>query len=399
MPLMKCLAKMELNGVRIDSASLNASAEKLREEILSIQKEVTDMAGEEFNLSSAKQVGEILFDKLKIVEKAKKTKTGQYVTSEEVLESLSSKHPIVKKILEYRGIKKLLSTYVEALPELINPKTGKIHTSYNQTVTATGRLSSSNPNLQNIPIRDEMGKEIRRAFIPDEGHVFFSADYSQIELRIMAHLSQDENMVSAFNAGEDIHTATSAKIYGVDTSEVTKDMRRNAKTANFGIIYGISAFGLSERLGISRTEAKTLIEGYFKTYPGVQDYITNSVNKAKENGYVETIFGRKRYLSDINSANSVVRAFAERNAVNAPIQGSAADIIKIAMVNIDRRFICEGIKSQMILQVHDELNFNVLESELEKVKEIVIEEMQNAYKLRVPLIADYGIGKNWLEAH
>ena len=399
MPLMQCLAKMELNGVRIDSAALNASADKLREEILSIQNEAIEMAGEEFNLSSAKQVGEILFDKLKIVEKAKKTKTGQYVTSEEVLESLSSKHPIVKKILEYRGIKKLLSTYVEALPEMINAKTGKIHTSYNQTVTATGRLSSSNPNLQNIPIRDEMGKEIRRAFIPDEGHVFFSADYSQIELRIMAHLSGDENMVNAFNAGEDIHTATSAKIYGVEISEVTKDMRRNAKTANFGIIYGISAFGLSERLGISRTEAKTLIEGYFKTYPQVQEYISNSINKAKDNGYVETIFGRKRYLSDINSANSVVRAFAERNAVNAPIQGSAADIIKIAMVNIDRRFTQENIQSQMILQVHDELNFNVLESELEKVKEIVIEEMQNAYKLRVPLIADYGVGKNWLEAH
>ena len=399
MPLMQCLAKMELNGVRIDSAALNASAEKLREEILSIQNEAIEMAGVEFNLSSAKQVGEILFDKLKIVEKAKKTKTGQYVTSEEVLESLSSKHPIVKKILEYRGIKKLLSTYVEALPEMINAKTGKIHTSYNQTVTATGRLSSSNPNLQNIPIRDEMGKEIRRAFIPDEGHVFFSADYSQIELRIMAHLSEDENMVNAFNAGEDIHTATSAKIYGVEISEVTKDMRRNAKTANFGIIYGISAFGLSERLGISRTEAKTLIEGYFKTYPQVQEYISNSINKAKDNGYVETIFGRKRYLSDINSANSVVRAFAERNAVNAPIQGSAADIIKIAMVNIDRRFTQENIQSQMILQVHDELNFNVLESELEKVKEIVIEEMQNAYKLRVPLIADYGVGKNWLEAH
>ena len=399
MPLMKCLAKMELNGVRIDSNALNASADKLREEILNIQNEVTQMAGEEFNLSSAKQVGEILFDKLKIVEKAKKTKTGQYVTSEEVLESLSSKHPIVKKILEYRGIKKLLSTYVEALPELVNHKTGKIHTSYNQTVTATGRLSSSNPNLQNIPIRDEMGKEIRRAFIPDEGHVFFSADYSQIELRIMAHLSGDENMVNAFNAGEDIHTATSAKIYGVEISEVTKDMRRNAKTANFGIIYGISAFGLSERLGISRTEAKTLIEGYFKTYPQVQEYITNSINKAKENGYVETIFGRKRYLADINSANSVVRSFAERNAVNAPIQGSAADIIKIAMVNIDRRFEEENIKSQMILQVHDELNFNVLESEIDKVKQIVIEEMQSAYSLRVPLIADYGIGSNWLEAH
>ena len=399
MPLMKCLAKMELNGVRIDSNALNASADRLREEILKIQNEVTEMAGEEFNLSSAKQVGEILFDKLKIVEKAKKTKTGQYVTSEEVLESLSSKHPIVKKILEYRGIKKLLSTYVEALPELVNPKTGKIHTSYNQTVTVTGRLSSSNPNLQNIPIRDEMGKEIRKAFIPDEGHVFFSADYSQIELRIMAHLSGDENMVNAFNAGEDIHTATSAKIYGVEISDVTKDMRRNAKTANFGIIYGISAFGLSERLGISRTEAKTLIEGYFKTYPQVQEYITNSINKAKENGYVETIFGRKRYLSDINSHNSVVRSFAERNAVNAPIQGSAADIIKIAMVNIDRRFEQENIQSQMILQVHDELNFNVLESEIERVKQIVIEEMQSAYSLRVPLIADYGIGKNWLEAH
>lgn len=399
MPLMECLAKMELNGVRIDSAALNASAEKLREEILKIQKEVTDMAGEEFNLSSAKQVGEILFDKLKIVEKAKKTKTGQYVTSEEVLESLSGKHPIVKKILEYRGIKKLLSTYVEALPEMINPKTGKIHTSYNQTVTATGRLSSSNPNLQNIPIRDEMGKEIRRAFIPDKNCVFFSADYSQIELRIMAHLSEDENMINAFNAGEDIHTATSAKIYGVVISEVTKDMRRNAKTANFGIIYGISAFGLSERLGISRTESKNLIESYFKTYPQVQKYISDSVNNAKEKGYVETIFGRKRYLPDINSHNSVVRSFAERNAVNAPIQGSAADIIKIAMVNIDRRFEKENIKSQMILQVHDELNFNVLEEELEQVKQIVIEEMQSAYTLRVPLIADYGIGNNWLEAH
>lgn len=399
MPIMECLAKMELNGVRIDSAALNASAEKLREEILKIQKEVTDMAGEEFNLSSAKQVGEILFDKLKIVEKAKKTKTGQYVTSEEVLESLSGKHPIVKKILEYRGIKKLLSTYVEALPEMINPKTGKIHTSYNQTVTATGRLSSSNPNLQNIPIRDEMGKEIRRAFIPDKNCVFFSADYSQIELRIMAHLSEDENMINAFNAGEDIHTATSAKIYGVEISEVTKDMRRNAKTANFGIIYGISAFGLSERLGISRTESKNLIESYFKTYPQVQKYISDSVNNAKEKGYVETIFGRKRYLPDINSHNSVVRSFAERNAVNAPIQGSAADIIKIAMVNIDRRFEKENIKSQMILQVHDELNFNVLEEELEQVKQIVIEEMQSAYTLRVPLIADYGIGNNWLEAH
>lgn len=399
MPLMKCLAKMELSGVRIDSNSLNASANILREQILKIQDEVTEIAGEEFNLSSAKQVGEILFDKLKIVEKAKKTKTGQYVTSEDVLESLSSKHPIVKKILEYRGIKKLLSTYVEALPELVNPKTGKIHTSYNQTVTATGRLSSSNPNLQNIPIRDEMGKEIRKAFIPDDGCVFFSADYSQIELRIMAHLSEDENMLSAFNAGEDIHAATSAKIYGVDIKDVTKEMRRNAKTANFGIIYGISAFGLSERLGISRTEAKELIDGYFKSYPQIQEYISNSINNAKANGYVETIFKRKRYLPDINSHNSVVRSFAERNAVNAPIQGSAADIIKLAMVNINKRFEKENIKSQMILQVHDELNFNVIEDELEKVKQIVLEEMQNAYFLKVPLIADFGVGKNWLEAH
>lgn len=399
MPLMKCLAKMELSGVRIDSNSLNASANILREQILKIQDEVTEIAGEEFNLSSAKQVGEILFDKLKIVEKAKKTKTGQYVTSEDVLESLSSKHPIVKKILEYRGIKKLLSTYVEALPELVNPKTGKIHTSYNQTVTATGRLSSSNPNLQNIPIRDEMGKEIRKAFIPDDGCVFFSADYSQIELRIMAHLSEDENMLSAFNAGEDIHAATSAKIYGVDIKDVTKEMRRNAKTANFGIIYGISAFGLSERLGISRTEAKELIDGYFKSYPQIQEYISNSINNAKANGYVETIFKRKRYLPNINSHNSVVRSFAERNAVNAPIQGSAADIIKLAMVNINKRFEKENIKSQMILQVHDELNFNVIEDELEKVKQIVLEEMQNAYFLKVPLIADFGVGKNWLEAH
>lgn len=399
MPLMVVLADMENCGVRVDVNALKYSSEKLSERLCEIEKEVYEIAGIEFNISSAKQVGEVLFGQLKIDEKAKKTKTGQYSTSEEVLEKLKSKHPIVEKILEYRGLKKLLSTYINALPELIEARTGKIHTSFNQTVTATGRLSSSNPNLQNIPIRDEEGKEIRRAFVPDEGCLFFSADYSQIELRIMAHLSQDPNMMEAFLNHEDIHTATSAKIYKVNNDDVTKDMRRKAKTANFGIIYGISVFGLADRLTIPRGEAKELIDGYFETYPKVKEYMDHAIQIAKEQGYVETILHRKRMLPDINSANSVVRGYAERNAINAPIQGSAADIIKIAMINIFRRFEAEGLKSKMILQVHDELNFNVYPDEKEKVQQIVIDEMQNAYPLSVPLIVDSSYGDNWLEAH
>lgn len=399
MPLMQVLATMERTGVRIDSKALKQSSNVLTDEMLKYESEIHRMAGVEFNVSSAKQVGEILFDRMKIDEKAKKTKTGQYSTSEDVLEKLKSKHPIVGKILEYRGLKKLLSTYIDALPELINPKTGKVHTSYNQTVTSTGRLSSSNPNLQNIPIRDSQGKEIRRAFIPDENSIFLSADYSQIELRIMAHLSQDKNMLEAFNNGLDIHTATAAKIYKVSLDQVTSDMRRKAKTANFGIIYGISVFGLADRLNIPRGEAKELIDGYFMTYPSVRDYMDESIRHAKELGYVETLLGRKRFLNDINSQNSVVRGYAERNAINAPIQGTAADIIKIAMVRIQQRFNEENIQTKMIMQVHDELNFTVPENELEKVKKLVTQEMENAFALKVPLIADAGIGKNWLEAH
>ena len=338
-------------------------------------------------------------DKLKIVEKAKKTKTGQYVTSEEVLESLRHKHPVVEKILEHRGLKKLLGTYIDALPQLINPRTGRVHTSFNQTVTATGRLSSSNPNLQNIPIRDENGKEIRKAFIPDEGCLFFSADYSQIELRIMAHLSEDKNMIDAFLSNHDIHAATAAKVYKIDLKDVGSDMRRKAKTANFGIIYGISVFGLAERMNVDRKEAKELIDGYFETYPGVKAYMDKSIQVAQEKGYVETIFHRKRFLPDINSRNAVVRGYAERNAINAPIQGSAADIIKVAMARIYQRFQAEGIQAKMILQVHDELNFSVPVNEKERVEEIVIEEMEKAYRMHVPLKADCGWGKNWLEAH
>lgn len=399
MPLMVVLADMEKEGVRVDVNALKFSSDRLSERLCEIETEVYQIAGIEFNISSAKQVGDVLFGQMKIDEKAKKTKTGQYSTSEEVLEKLKSKHPIVEKILEYRGLKKLLSTYINALPELIDKRTGKIHTSFNQTVTATGRLSSSNPNLQNIPIRDEEGKEIRRAFVPDEGCLFFSADYSQIELRIMAHLSQDPNMMEAFLNDEDIHTATSAKIYKVSNEDVTKDMRRKAKTANFGIIYGISVFGLADRLTIPRGEAKELIDGYFATYPKVKEYMDKAIQVAKEHGYVETILHRKRMLPDINSANSVVRGYAERNAINAPIQGSAADIIKIAMINIYRRFEEEGLKSKMILQVHDELNFNVYPDEKDKVQQIVIDEMQNAYPLTVPLIVDSSYGENWLEAH
>lgn len=399
MPLMKVLARMEQNGVRIDSEALRISSVVLTGEMIELEKQIHELAGYEFNVSSPAQVGEILFDRLKLDEKAKKTKTGQYSTSEDVLEKIRSKHPIIGKILDYRGLKKLLSTYIDALPQLINQSTGKVHTSFNQTVASTGRLSSTNPNLQNIPIRDAQGKEIRKAFIPDEGCVFLSADYSQIELRIMAHLSGDANMLEAFNSGHDIHTATAAKIFKKPIEEVTSDMRRKAKTANFGIIYGISTFGLADRLSIPRSEAKELIEGYFTTYPDVKRYMDEAIQRAKEAGFVETIFGRKRFLADINSQNSIVRGYAERNAINAPIQGSAADIIKIAMVKIQSRLDKEQLHTTMTMQVHDELNFNVPASEIEVAKKIVVDEMESAIKLQVPLIADCGVGANWLEAH
>lgn len=399
MPLMRVLSVIERNGVRIDSGALKLSSEILTNEMNLLENEIHDMADYVFNVSSPAQVGEVLFDKLQLDAKAKKTKTGQYSTAEDVLEKIRSKHPIVSKILDYRGLRKLLSTYIDALPLLVNARTGKIHTSYNQTVTSTGRLSSTNPNLQNIPIRDAQGKEIRKAFIPDDGCLFLSADYSQIELRIMAHLSGDANMLEAFNSGHDIHTATAAKIFKIALDEVTSDMRRKAKTANFGIIYGISTFGLSERLGIARGEAKELIDGYFTTYPRVKEYMEEVIQRAKENGYVETIYGRKRFLADINSQNSIVRGYAERNAINAPIQGSAADIIKIAMINIQNRIEKEGLGTRMTMQVHDELNFNVPLDERDLAKEIVTQEMQNAIKLQVPLIAECGIGLNWLEAH
>lgn len=399
MPLIPVLAYMERNGVRIDTEALKETSRHFTLRMKQIEEEVYQLAGTEFNIASPKQVGEVLFDRLKIVEKAKKTKTGQYVTSEEVLESLRGKHEVVGKILEHRGLKKLLGTYIDALPQLINPETGRIHTSFNQTVTATGRLSSSNPNLQNIPIRNEDGKEIRKAFIPDDGCIFFSADYSQIELRIMAHLSGDPHMIEAFQKGQDIHAATASKIYKVPLEEVTREQRSKAKTANFGIIYGISVFGLAERLNVDRKEAKELIDGYFENYPHVKEYMDESIRIARERGYIETIFKRKRYLPDINSRNAVVRGYAERNAINAPIQGSAADIIKVAMVRIYQRFLKERIQSKMILQVHDELNFIVLPEEQEKVKQIVIEEMESAYKMKAPLLADSGWGQNWLEAH
>ena len=399
MPLVRVLAEMEICGVRIDTEALRRSSADLGKRLAAIEQEIYELAGTPFNISSARQVGEILFERLKIDEKARKTKTGQYSTTEEVLEKLRYRHPVVDKILTYRGLRKLLSTYIDALPELINPATGKIHTSFNQTVTATGRLSSSNPNLQNIPIRDDEGREIRRAFIPEEGALFFSADYSQIELRIMAHLSGDPAMTEAFVSGHDIHAATAAKIYKVGIDEVTKEMRRKAKTANFGIIYGISTFGLAERLNIPRSEAKQLIDGYFETFPRVKQYMEQSIEVAREKGYVETLNGRKRMLPDINSHNSVVRGYAERNAINAPIQGSAADIIKIAMVRIFDRFEREGLQAKMILQVHDELNFTVPLTEIDTVSRIIKEEMERAATLRVPLIADTGTGSNWLEAH
>ena len=399
MPLVRVLAHMERNGARVDTEALRDTAAHFGERLQQIEKDIYTLAGEPFNIASPKQVGEVLFEKLRIMEKPKKTKTGQYVTSEDVLESLRSRHPIVEKILAHRGLKKLIGTYVEPLPSLINPRTGHIHTSFNQTVTATGRLSSTNPNLQNIPVRDDDGKEIRKAFIPDDGCLFFSADYSQIELRIMAHLSGDKNLIEAFQMGEDIHAATAAKVFKKPISEVTREERSKAKTANFGIIYGISVFGLAERMGVSRGEAKELIDNYFLTYPDVRRYMDESIARAREKGYIETLFHRKRYLPDINSHNATVRGYAERNAINAPIQGSAADIIKVAMNEIDKRFRAEGIRSKMILQVHDELNFSVYPDEQERVKDIVISAMQSAIQLSVPLIADYGWGKNWLEAH
>ncbi len=399
MPLMPVLAEMEMNGVCIDTASLAETSAQLTERMNAIEQEIYTLAGETFNIASPKQVGDILFGKLKIVEKPKKTKTGQYVTSEEVLQQLRHKHPIVDHILQYRGLKKLLGTYIDTLPHLINPRTGHIHTSFNQTVTATGRLSSSEPNLQNIPVRGEDGKEIRKAFIPEPGCLFFSADYSQIELRVMAHLSGDENMIRVFREGKDLHAATAANIYKKDIQEVTRDERSKSKRANFGIIYGITVFGLAERLDIERSEAKQLIDGFFDTFPQVHDYMEQAKAVARRQGYVTTLFGRRRYLPDINSANAVVRGFAERNAINAPIQGTAADIIKVAMIRIFERFRKEGIRSKMMLQVHDELNFSVYPEEREQVERIVLEEMEGAIALRVPLLADCGWGSNWLEAH
>lgn len=399
MPLVGVLADMELNGVCLDTEALHETSEVFNKRMTAIEQHIYELAGERFNISSPRQVGDILFGKMKIVDKPKKTKTGQFVTSEEVLQQLRSKSPIIDEILNYRGLKKLLSTYVDALPKLINPRTGRIHTSFNQTVTATGRLSSSDPNLQNIPVRDDDGKEIRKCFIPEPGCLFFSADYSQIELRIMAHLSEDENMIEAFREGFDIHAATAARIWHKDIGEVTPAERKKAKQANFGIIYGITTYGLAQRMDISNGEARDLIDGYFLTFPRVEAYMEQAKETARKQGYAETLFHRRRYLPDINSHNATVRGFAERNAINAPIQGSEADIIKVAMVRIHHRFKAEGIRSKMILQVHDELNFSVFPEEKEQVERIVVEEMQGAYKLRVPLVADAGWGKNWLEAH
>ena len=399
LPLSSILREMEQAGVRLDVGMLKQAEVQLNEELQVLEQQIYASAETTFNINSPKQVGEVLFDQLKLDAKAKKSKTGQYSTSEEVLLALKSKHPVVGMILAYRELKKLISTYISALPTYINPETGKIHTTYNQTVTATGRLSSSNPNLQNLPIRSERGQLIRQAVIPDEGCMFLSADYSQIELRLMAHFSQDPHLVEAFRSGQDIHAATAAKIFNVPIDEVTKDQRRQAKTANFGIIYGISAFGLAQQLDCSRSEAKALIDGYFAAFPGVIDYIERQKELARQQGYAITLFGRKRYLPDILSHNATVRSFAERNAVNSPIQGTAADIIKMAMVTIHRHLKEEGLKAQMIMQVHDELNFNVPLDEVEKVREIVVSEMQNVVHLTVPLIADCGVGKNWLEAH
>lgn len=399
MPLVPVLMRMEMNGARIDSGQLAETSVLFTKKLREIEDKIREYAGETINISSPKQIGELLFDKLKIMDKPKKTKTGQYMTSEDVLQSLKSKHPVVEMILDYRGFKKLLSTYIDVLPTLVNKETGHIHTSYNQAVTSTGRLSSSNPNLQNIPVREDEGKEVRKVFIPDDGEEFFSADYSQIELRLMAHLSGDKNMIEDFNSGHDIHRATAAKVFKVPLDEVTSTMRRKAKTANFGIIYGISAFGLAERMEVSRSEAKQLIDDYFETYPGVKEYMDKSISKCRDLGYTETLYGRRLELPDINSRNANTRSMAERNAINSPIQGSAADIIKVAMIRIDQRMRAEGLKSKMILQVHDELNFSVLTEEREKMEQLVKEEMENAIKLSVPLLADCGWGVNWLEAH
>ncbi len=399
MPLMPVLARMERYGVRLDTEALAETGRHFQQRMQVLETEIYELAGHSFTISSPRQVGTVLFEELKLNERARKTKSGQYATGEEVLEALRGKHPIVGKILAHRALKKLTGTYIDALPKLINPATGRIHTSFNQAVTATGRLSSSNPNLQNIPVRGDDGREIRKAFVPEPGCIFFSADYSQIELRIMAHLSGDEHMIQDFREGRDIHAATAARIYGKPIGEVTRDERRKAKTANFGIIYGISAFGLAERMEVSRTEAKELIDNYFRTYPKVKEYMEKSMEVARNRGYIETAFGRRRYLPDINSRNAVVRGYAERNAINAPIQGTAADIIKVAMIRIDNRFLREGIRSKMILQVHDELNFSVVPEELETVRSIVIEEMESAWQMSVPLRADCGEGANWLEAH
>ena len=399
MPLVPVLADMELTGVRLDTEALRETSQGLGKRLEELEQRIYQQAGHSFNIASPKQVGDVLFDEMKLVEKPRKTKKGQFVTSEEVLQQLRGKAPIVADILDYRGLRKLLSTYIEALPKLVNPKTGHIHTSFNQTITATGRLSSSDPNLQNIPVRDDDGKEIRRCFIPEEGCLFFSADYSQIELRIMAHLSGDENMIASFNGGHDIHAATAARIWHKRIEEVTPDERKKAKQANFGIIYGITTFGLAQRMSISNNEAKSLIDGYFATFPKVHDFMEKAKESAREKGYAETLYHRRRYLPDINSQNATVRGFAERNAINAPIQGSEADIIKVAMIRIHDRFRREGIRSKMILQVHDELDFSVLPEEKELVERVVIEEMQGACRLSVPLIADAGWGHNWLEAH
>ena len=399
MPLVPVLAEMELTGVCLDTAALAETGRNFNRRLAEYEQKIYAEAGETFNISSPKQVGDILFGKMKIVDKPKKTKTGQYVTSEEVLTQLRSRAPIVDDILSYRGLKKLLGTYVEALPRLINPRTGHIHTCFNQAITATGRLSSSDPNLQNIPIRDDDGKEIRKSFVPEPGCLFFSADYSQIELRIMAHLSQDEHMLDAFRSGTDIHAATAAKIWHVPVEEVTPEQRKKAKQANFGIIYGISTYGLAQRMNISNSEARQLIDDYFATFPRVKAYMDEAIATCREKGYAETIYHRRRYLPDIASRNATVRGFAERNAINAPIQGSEADIIKVAMIHIFKRFATEGLRSRMILQVHDELNFSVYPEEREQVERIVIEEMENACRLSIPLTADAGWGANWLEAH
>ncbi len=400
MPLMDVLVQMELTGVSIDSVALNETSIELNGKLAKIEEEIIEMVGTTFNVASPKQVGEILFDHLKIDAKATKTKSGQYSTSEDVLQKIKDAHPIIPLILEHRGLSKLLSTYVNALPDLVNVRTNRIHTSYNQSVVVTGRLSSTNPNLQNIPIRDEEGRMIRKAFVPiSDDFIFLSADYSQIELRIMAHLSQDKHLIDAFNRGEDIHAATASKIFGTSIADVDFDMRNKAKTANFGIIYGISAFGLADRLDISRSEARSIIDGYFENFPDVKVFMDAAIKNARDNGYVETISGRRRYLPDINSRNGIVRGVAERNAINAPIQGTAADLIKIAMVNISKEFNRLNLKSKMIMQVHDELNFEVAKDELEQVKKIIVEKMESAYTLSIPLLVEVGVGDNWLDAH